>query len=819
MNKNILLSKIIPWIDTDDSLSSFFEKNDVDKLQIRSLIQFSVKSGNLNNVIYLHQNGHIRISDSNIIKILEDAAEYGHTKIIRYLHENGAALNYDNFIRTSKKATKNDQSEILRYYHQMGCTFTNDVIDDLAILCGLHGSLNCLKYLCENGLLILDIDHIWQPFLKAMQNNQLNIVEYFYKNAGFDEYFLYKTISLNQIEILKYAHQKEFHFTENLILQLAILSVNYKSMDCLKYLYKNNLLTIDEDNFQKNDLQYILTKYYLTRSTFDLQEGKIQENFESLRTTLCILHEDNTINIDEAFTFADESRVKLYYFISIANGRDYIFHLLRNIFPSLLLDKKISQEAFELALVNNRLDIISFFINMNEVHFNEKQIIKNILRSAAQFCKIPALDILINYYGSLGVPIVNRLLYYATVNQRLDILQYLVEKGASIQIFLKIQTASLPEGPVRRFLSDRKCLNELKEDLNLIEQMKLEVLSDEKVFHPSHFWNFFNEVNVTLLKESGFRNFKRNINQNYFNFIPVLFKDLFLNSILFLRLFRYIKSPGHYELIDPDVINNEGDLKEIYRCVFQKNRNIKLFLYKFTIGGLWDYVSERDPENLLQHLEEPRTGNPIEITKDQKLISQDLANSVQEYYFISPYVKTLEKNPIRIVEIGAGYGRLGYVLLSALNCKYIIFDISPALYVAQKYLSEIFPDKKIFTFRHISCFEDIKEELEQSDIAFFSINQIKFFPENYCDLCINISSLHEMTKEQRNKISEYMSKITKNFIYIKQYKKYKNPFDKIIVKERNYKFLAPWLRIKRRTTPTNIRFFEMLLQKSSVPLK
>src|SRR5262249_20262516 len=150
---------------------------------------------------------------------------------------------------------------------------------------------------------------------------------------------------------------------------------------------------------------------------------------------------------------------------------------------------------------------------------------------------------------------------------------------------------------------------------------------------------------------------------------------------------------------------------------------------KFTVGCLWDYMQERDPDKLLQTLEEPGIGNPIEIKNNQKLISQDLANSVQEYYFIKPYIQKIKSKAIKVVEIGAGYGRLGYVLLNVIKCKYIIFDIAPALYVAQKYLAEVFPNKKIFSFRPITSFEEIKEELEQSDVAFFTINQIKFFPE------------------------------------------------------------------------------------------
>ena len=53
-----------------------------------------------------------------------------------------------------------------------------------------------------------------------------------------------------------------------------------------------------------------------------------------------------------------------------------------------------------------------------------------------------------------------------------------------------------------------------------IDQMKHEMQAAPAVDHPSAFWKVMGEINERILGWSGERNFKRTLNQNYFNFIP-----------------------------------------------------------------------------------------------------------------------------------------------------------------------------------------------------------------------------------------------------------------------------------------------------------
>ena len=62
-------------------------------------------------------------------------------------------------------------------------------------------------------------------------------------------------------------------------------------------------------------------------------------------------------------------------------------------------------------------------------------------------------------------------------------------------------------------------------------------------------------------------------------------------------------------------------------------------------------------------------------------------------------------------ELNTGYGRLGYVFLNAFpNWTYTVIDIPPTLLVAQNDFEHVFPEKKIFKFRPLTLFADIKEK-------------------------------------------------------------------------------------------------------------
>ena len=130
----------------------------------------------------------------------------------------------------------------------------------------------------------------------------------------------------------------------------------------------------------------------------------------------------------------------------------------------------------------------------------------------------------------------------------------------------------------------------------------------------------------------------------------------------------------------------------------------------------------------------------------------------------------------------------------------MIFDIPPALYVAQWYIKKIFQNDRIFEFRHFDSFAEISEELKTCRFAFFTPNQIEFMPNDCFDLFYNMNSLMEMRFEQIDNFLCHIGRTTRSAFFSRQYKEWHNADDNITVNERHFRLDQPgMLRFPRQT--------------------
>jgi putative sugar O-methyltransferase len=234
--------------------------------------------------------------------------------------------------------------------------------------------------------------------------------------------------------------------------------------------------------------------------------------------------------------------------------------------------------------------------------------------------------------------------------------------------------------------------------------------------------------------------------------------------------------------------------------------------YNTLTNLLWDYVKKNDSEGLLERLSEPREGNPPEVMRNGRLISQDLANSVLEYEAILH--PDLDRREVRtILELGPGYGRTAYVFLTLQpGCRYILVDIPPALYVAQRYLSAVFEDRKIFPFRPFDSFDQVRDEFAAADLIFLTPNQLELLPDKSVDLFINISSLHEMRMDQIRYYFGEIDRLARRYFYFKQWKETIIPFENEAITEADYPIPEHWRLINRQQCKVQTYFFEALYE-------
>jgi len=334
------------------------------------------------------------------------------------------------------------------------------------------------------------------------------------------------------------------------------------------------------------------------------------------------------------------------------------------------------------------------------------------------------------------------------------------------------------------YIDDCRIDQALKEMMLLYENSKEEVAI-------SAYWKELNNKNIIQLIELGFENFKQTVALNYFTWllkendtqVEFLKQNLSSDNIIWAR--EKAKTSTRHSL-------------------FTYEQSV---LYNFITFMLWEFTKQQGNQKICDILCEPLIGNPPVVNCDGKLISQDLANSILEYQSICAGIKNFNDTR-NILEIGAGYGRTAYVILALnSNIRYIIADVPPALYVSQKYLSQVFPEKKIFRFRNFRKFSEIEKEFYASDIIFLMPSQLKKLPNKSIDLCLAIDCLHEMLPGQIDFYFKIFDRLAKNF-YFKCWKKTTIPYDEIILIEKDYPVCPNWKKLYWKECKVQSAYFE-----------
>jgi putative sugar O-methyltransferase len=198
--------------------------------------------------------------------------------------------------------------------------------------------------------------------------------------------------------------------------------------------------------------------------------------------------------------------------------------------------------------------------------------------------------------------------------------------------------------------------------------------------------------------------------------------------------------------------------------------------YTYATRLAWEYAVRRGDAEVIA-LAEPDAGGPLPVTKDGRLISQDLANTSLEVAAIREGLAGVR--PTSILEIGAGYGRTAFALLSIFpEASYTVIDIEPALSISRWYLELLFPESRL---RFI--------ESSRAD----ALETAEF------DLAVSISSLQEMAPEVVASYLALMDSCVDGVVYLKQWTSYSD-----------YPVPARWQPIFARPAPIQTRFTEAM---------
>ncbi len=346
--------------------------------------------------------------------------------------------------------------------------------------------------------------------------------------------------------------------------------------------------------------------------------------------------------------------------------------------------------------------------------------------------------------------------------------------------------------------------------------MRAELDRAPAAYRPSRFWETFGDANVSWLAWAGLENFKRTINQNYFNFVIRGFGDPRIRRTLALWRRGGLLAPLRLRLDDPDddprLWFSLDPRYRIFPGDSPASRWLKRQLYRLMVGAQLAYAERGPAGPWLRDLAEPALGNPIPLRRGNRPVSQDMVNSACEAADLDAVMTAAGQagmeRPV-VAELGAGYGRLGWLLLAKRRPRYMVFDIPPTLMVAQWYLSSLRPDLKVFRFRPFDRFAEIEAELAEADIAFFSANQLELWPDGAIDAFVSISALHEMTRPQIGHYLSLMGRKTAHAVYLKLQRVYRNPFDEMVLERDAYAMPPDWRLWREADDPLNPGFFTL----------
>lgn len=339
--------------------------------------------------------------------------------------------------------------------------------------------------------------------------------------------------------------------------------------------------------------------------------------------------------------------------------------------------------------------------------------------------------------------------------------------------------------------------------VQLMHAMAAELERAPDSHRPSRFWQDHAALHARQLEEHGFERFKRTVNQHYFNWVTLLPDDQFRRVLA-----TWLRRPDP-TVLRARLVDRTDDVELGLQRLNAFSRPDARLRYALYVALLWEFTRPHDTLGLLDGLEEPSLGEPILVRHRGREITQDLCNSTLELNRIVQATGLDDFDGRTVLEVGAGYGRLAWLIARAWSgARIVVCDIPPALAIAQWYLTALFPERRAFGFRPFTDGEQVAAELDAAQLAFLLPHQLELVAPLEADLAINISSLGEMRLDQIARWFELLDRHTAGVFFSKQWKQSHNAHDGLTITVDDYPVPRGWRRISLQEAPVQRRFFE-----------
>ena len=301
---------------------------------------------------------------------------------------------------------------------------------------------------------------------------------------------------------------------------------------------------------------------------------------------------------------------------------------------------------------------------------------------------------------------------------------------------------------------------QVKDDRALLDLMMADLKASARWFQPTNYWATYEKRFLREISENGLSNFRTRDDLVFRSFGAVDFVNPIARigisrSRVFRNWLRWV--PG----IETFATHLDEFLNRYIYCI----DTLDLDSYTHLGYHFARYCTSNTHARPLEDFSMSLVGNPKGVVEiDGNLYTRQMIQYYLQYVDISRH---LDFGEVEVyAELGCGSGRQVEICATLHpETTYLLFDIPPQLYVAEQYLSEVFPER-VVSYRETRNRSDLSN-LEASRIYILGSHKMPLLKHTRIDLFWNSASFHEMEPDIVKNYLDYVNK-SAEWIYLSE---------------------------------------------------
>jgi putative sugar O-methyltransferase len=196
-------------------------------------------------------------------------------------------------------------------------------------------------------------------------------------------------------------------------------------------------------------------------------------------------------------------------------------------------------------------------------------------------------------------------------------------------------------------------------------------------------------------------------------------------------------------------------------------------LLHYSAWMLYKDIAARDRFGLLSRMRgAPAVESGLGFRFGDHHVSWDQLISIDTLYSIAEVHEGLFRDPVVVVDLGSGWGRIGYVLKSVNpRSVYVACDLPEGLLVSSTLLARRLPGEAMHFYPENRSVSEFTRDrlLNDGGVRFIGPQDLDRFADESVDVFINVASFQEMTRDQVAMYFRVIDAKTRGIVYLQEY--------------------------------------------------